>query len=150
MLSLLCGPPPRKTNISPCPKGPNTLGGETSRTFQRFVGITQPRNARQRLGVGRCRGREIFDWQEPRKFDCWLVWTIFIFSRPSPISTSRWRVARKSNFDSELDLFPLSWHHPSLGGEKRWNCNKEPELRWGNPQDGFLTMWMTTHSQVFL
>jgi len=29
--------------------------------------------------VGWCRQREKIDWQEPSKFDCWLVRTIFIF-----------------------------------------------------------------------
>jgi len=30
-------------------------------------------------GVGWCQQREKIDWQEPRKFDCWLVRTIFYF-----------------------------------------------------------------------
>jgi len=63
--------------------------------------------------VGRCQQREKIDWQEARKFDCQLVQTIFIFCCPSPIFIRHWRVARKSNFDSWLDLFPLSWRHPS-------------------------------------
>jgi len=38
--------------------------------------------------------------------------TIFIICCPSSIFTRHWRVATKSNFDSPLDLFPLSYHHP--------------------------------------
>jgi len=77
------------------------------------------------LLLGRCQDREKFDLQEARKFDCWLVRTIFIFCCPSQISTSRWRVARKSNFDSELDQFPLSWHHPRLLlGRRQDNRNR--------------------------
>jgi len=30
-------------------------------------------------GLGWCQEREKIDWQEPGKFDCWLVWMIFIF-----------------------------------------------------------------------
>jgi len=32
--------------------------------------------------VGWCWQREKNDWQEPRKFGCLLVWTIFIFVVP--------------------------------------------------------------------
>jgi len=34
-----------------------------------------------------CQEREKIDWQEPRKFDCRLVRTIFIFCCPLPIFT---------------------------------------------------------------
>jgi len=50
--------------------------------------------------VGWCQEREKMDWQEACKFDCRLVWRIFIFCCPLSIFTRRWRVARKSNFDS--------------------------------------------------
>jgi len=63
--------------------------------------------------LGWCRQREKIDWQETRKFDCRLVRKIFIFCCPSSIFTRGWRVARKSNFDSSLDLFPLSWRYPN-------------------------------------
>jgi len=62
---------------------------------------------------------EKIDWQEPRKFDCQLVWTIFIFYCPLSIFTRHWQVARKSNFDSRLDLFPLSWPHPTTKTYKK-------------------------------
>jgi len=38
--------------------------------------------------LGWCQEREKIDWQEPGKFDCWLVWMIFIFCCPSSIFTS--------------------------------------------------------------
>jgi len=80
--------------------------------------------------LGWCRQREKIDWQEVSKFDCRLVQTIFIFCCPSSIFTSRWRVARKSNFDSWLDLFPLSWHHPStLPLLEEWANKTYPELQ---------------------
>jgi len=49
--------------------------------------------------LGWCQQREKIDWQEPSKFDCQLVRTIFIFCCPSSIFTRHWRLARKSNFD---------------------------------------------------
>jgi len=49
--------------------------------------------------VGWCRQREKIGWQEPGKFDCRLVRTIFNFCCPPSIFPSCWRVARKSNFD---------------------------------------------------
>jgi len=73
--------------------------------------------------LGWCREREKIDWQETHKFDCRLVRKIFIFCCPSQISTSRWRVARKSNFDSELDQFPLSWRHPNPQGSSHTTDN---------------------------
>jgi len=48
--------------------------------------------------VGWCRQREKMDWQEARKFDCWLVRTIFIFLLY--LVNFHKTVARKSNFDS--------------------------------------------------
>jgi len=50
--------------------------------------------------VGWCQQREKIDWQEARKFDYWLVRTIFIFCCPSSIFMKSLQVARKSDFDS--------------------------------------------------
>jgi len=54
--------------------------------------------------LGWCRQREKIDWQEPRKFDCWLVWTIFIFCCPLG-----WRQdnRNRSNQESKFD-FPAT------------------------------------------
>jgi len=38
------------------------------------------------ISLGWCREREKIDWQEPRKFDCWMVRTIFIFCCPPSFS----------------------------------------------------------------
>jgi len=40
--------------------------------------------------LGWCWQREKIDWQEPRKFDCQLVQTIFIFCCPLSIFPSCW------------------------------------------------------------
>jgi len=68
-------------------------------SFQDSVGCPCAVSRSVRETSGRCRGREKIDWREPRKFDCWLERTIFIFLFLANFHKS---LARG------LDLFPLS------------------------------------------
>jgi len=95
-------------------------GGKFDCRLVRTIFFVVPRQFSQDIGrmVGWCREREKIDWQEHCKFDCRLGRTIFIFCCPLSIFPRRWRVARKSNFDSSLDLFLLSWRRPNGGQQK--------------------------------
>jgi len=60
----------------------------------RFLFFVVPRLFSQDIGdiwrIGRRRQREKIDWQEPRKFDCQLVRTIFIFCCPGTLTFGEW------------------------------------------------------------